>query len=322
MKKIIGLIVLVVIVLLVISNTSKKPEGVTKVAILQYVTHPAFDDVVLGIKDSFKKAGYVEGESVVFDLQNGNGDNATFQSIASKFASEDANIIIPLGTAPSQAVLNLIKDRPIVFGAVTDPKTAGLLADPAKPNANITGTSDITLYKESLELLKKLSPKTKIVGVLHNPGEPNSIFGLSETKRYAKELGLELVVGSVNSSSEVYQGAKALSGKVDAFYMLPDVTVLSGVEGFIKASFEDKKPFISMTDGDVKKGALASLGTNYFKVGEKTGEIAIKVLHGEKISSLPVLGVTDADLFINTKTAELIGLTISANILDSAKETY
>lgn len=322
MKKTIGILVILALIVIVSISGNKKQEEVKKIAILQYVTHPAFDEVTVGIRESLAKAGFKEGKNITLDIQNGNGDNSTIQSIAQKFANQQDDLIVPYGTAPSQAVLNLVKNRPIVFAAVTDPITAGLVNDPQKPGANITGTSDITLYKESLELLKKLVPNAKKIGVLQNPGEANSVFALSETQKYAKELGLEIIVGTVNSSNEVYQAAKAISGKVDAFYVSADVTVTSGINGLIKATLESKRPLIAFTNSDVEAGALASLGTNYKKVGEKTGEIAVRVLKGENPGDIPVLGVTDADIFINKKTAEAIGLTISEEILKSAKTVY
>ena len=322
MKKYSIILVLVVLVLLTVFLGHKKDKNIKYIGILLPADIQLLNDVVDGIKMAFKNEGYVENKDVVFDVESSHGDNSTLQSLASKFATGNCDIIIPTGTGASQSIFNLVKEKPIVFSAVTDPKTAGLVENTDKPGKNITGTSDVTLYKESLELLVKLVPGAKKVGIIQNPGEPNSVFALSETKKYAKAMGLDVLVGSANNSSEVYPSAKALASKVDAFYMLPDVTVASGVDGFIKASLETKKPIIVFGDGDVKKGGLASLGTNYVKVGQKTGEIAVKILKGEKPGNIPVRGVTDADIFLNRKTAEMLGLKIPDDILKSAKQIY
>ena len=308
MKKYSIILVLVVLVLLTVFLGHKKDKNIKYIGILLPADIQLLNDVVDGIKMAFKNEGYVENKDVVFDVESSHGDNSTLQSLASKFATGNYDIIIPTGTGASQSIFNLVKEKPIVFSAVTDPKTAGLVENTDKPGKNITGTSDVTLYKESLELLVKLVPGAKKVGIIQNPGEPNSVFALSETKKYAKAMGLDVLVGSAN--------------KVDAFYMLPDVTVASGVDGFIKASLETKKPIIVFGDGDVKKGGLASLGTNYVKVGQKTGEIAVKILKGEKPGNIPVRGVTDADIFLNRKTAEMLGLKIPDDILKSAKQIY
>ncbi len=296
--------------------------GPIKVGVVQITSHPVFDMINEGIKEGFAAEGYVEGENISFDIQNAQGDNSANAAIAQKFANSDYNIFIPLGTPSSQAVVNLIKDRPIVFGAVTDPVTAGIVASNEKPGANVTGTSDITLYKEQLELLKKLVPNAKKIGIVYNPGEANSQYGLDQAKIYASQLGLELVTAPANNSGEILSAARSLVDKVDAFYMTPDNTVVSGQEALIKVALDAKKPLISLDQSGVEKGALATLGTNYKYVGIRTAEMAIRVLKDEKPENVPVLGVTDADLFVNTTTAAAIGITIPQDLLSTAKETY
>ena len=296
--------------------------GPITVGVAQITSHPVFDMVNEGIKEGFAAEGYVEGETITFDIQNAQGDNSANAAIAQKFANSDYTIFIPLGTPSSQAVVNLIKDRPIIFGAVTDPVTAGIVATNEKPGANVTGTSDITLYKEQLELLKKLVPNATKVGIVYNPGEANSKYGLEQAQKYATELGLEVITAAANNSGEILSAARSLVDKVDAFYMTPDNTVVSGQEALIKVALDAKKPLISLDQSGVEKGALATLGTNYKYVGIRTAQIAIRVLKGENPANIPVLGVTDADLFVNTKTAAAIGITIPQDLLTTAKETY
>lgn len=324
-KLLIGIIALVVVVgggWFLFGNQSSKPAGTVKVGVMQITSHPVFDLINEGIKEGFANAGYVEGEDVVFDFQNAQGDNSANAAIAQKFANSDYNIFMPLGTASSQAVVNLIKDRPVVFGAVTDPVSAGLVPSNENPGANVTGTSDITLYKEHLELLKRLVPGVKNLGIVYNPGEANAKFGLEQTQKYANEMGITLITAPANNSGEVLGAARSIANKVDAFYMLPDNTVISGQEALIKVALDTKKPLISIDQSGVEKGALATLGTNYKEVGVRTAEIAIRVLEGKNPGTIPVLGVTDADVFVNTTTAEAIGIEIPADLLSQAKEVY
>lgn len=293
-----------------------------RIGISQGTSHPVFDDIVAGIKAGFRAAGYEEGTDVVFDLQNAQGEAGIVQSIAQKFAQGNYDLLMPLGTQSSQALANLVKDTPIVFGAVTDPVSAGLVPSNDAPGANITGTSDITLYKEHLELLKQLVPSVQTVGIVYNPGEANAQFALAQTEARARELGLTVVTAPAHTTAEILAAAQSLTEKADAFYILPDNTVLAGQEALLKVALEKKKPVISVDQSGVELGALATLGTSYIKVGERTAEIAVRVLQGEDPGEIPVLGVTDADLFVNVKTAEAIGVTFSDDMLRAAKEVY
>lgn len=319
MKKILGTVIIICLIVFVVIAGNTKDKTTKKIGVIQYGDHQAWEDVKTGIFKSLLAQGYEQGKNIQIDLQNAHNDNSTMQSIAQSYANGNYDLVISFGTAPSQAILNLEKEKPIVFAAVTDPKSAGLVTDPNHPGGNITGTSDVTLYKESLELLKKLVPNAKKVGVLSNPGETNSVFSVNETKKYAADLGLEIVVVGVNNSGEVYQAAKSISKEVDAFYGIPDNTVTAGVESLIKATLESKKPLVAFLASDVEKGALASLGTDYIKVGEHTGKIIGEVLEGKNPGDISVQSITDADVFINTETAKAIDVTIPSEILKGAK---
>lgn len=318
---VVALVVVIIGAYLLLSTKNNNPK-VVKVGVSQITSHVGFDTIKNGIIAGFAANGYKEGENIIFDFQNAQGEASINQSIAQKFANGDYDLFIPLGTQTSQAIANLIKDRPIVFAAVTDPITAGLVKSNEKPGGNITGTSDITLYKQQLELLKKIKPDVKKVGLVYNPGEANTQYGLEQTKKYGEAMGLEFVTAPANNSGEILSAARSIVDKVDAFYMLPDNTVLSGQDALIKVAIEAKKPLISLEQSGVEKGALATLSTNYEKLGERTAEIAIKILKGERPGDIPVLGVTDADIFINTTTAQKIGLTFSQDLINQAKQVY
>lgn len=302
-------------------SPSTNPKTV-KVGVSQIVSHVGIDAVREGIVAGFANNGYKEGENIVFDFQNAQGEASINQSIAQKFANSDYDLFMPIGTQASQVIANLIKNKPIVFASVTDPVTAGLVKSNQNPGGNITGTSDITLYREHLDLLKKLKPDVKKVGLLYNPGEANSKFSLEETKKYGNDFGFEFVVAPVNNTNEILSAARSIVDKVDAFYILPDNTVVAGEDALIKVALEAKKPLIAVDQSGVEKGALATLGTNYKKVGERTAEMALRVLKGENPENISVLGVTDADLFINTKTAQVVGIVFSDDLIKQAKQIY
>jgi len=317
-----GVVIVIVVIAGIWAITKNNAPKKVTIGVSQITSHVIFDTIKTGIIAGFEKAGYKEGENIVFDFQNAQGDSATNTAIAQKFANSSYDLFIPFGTSSSQALVNLIKDRPIIFASVTDPVTAGIVQTNEKPGGNVTGTSNITLYKEQLELLKKIVPSVKKIGYVYNPGEANAVYGLAQAKKYGEAMGFEFVTAPANNSGEVISAARSIAEKVDAFYMSPDNTVLSAQDAFVKVAIEAKKPLISIEESGVKAGALATLGTNYEKVGERTAEIALRVLKGEKPANIPVLGVTDDDLFINTTTAQAIGITLSQEMLNQAKQVY
>lgn len=305
-------------------SIDNKRGGVVKVAIAQTTSHIAYDQLVQGVKHGFSKAGYKEGENVIFDLQNGQGDVNTNKAIANKFAKDDNVIIIPLGTQASQAAANTVKNKPVIFGSVADPMAAKLIASYERPGGNVTGTSELTPYRLQLELFKQILPNMKTVGILYNPSEANSQSGLNQIKGLINELGLQIVVVPVNNTNEIYSAAKSIADKVDAYYVPADNTVLAGQDTLIKVSLEKKKPMFAFDSSGVEHGALVSVGTNYEKMGIKTANMAIRVLQGQDPATFPVQGLNadDQDLYLNQKTANLLGITFSPELLSKAKQVY
>ena len=177
-----------------------------KIGITQIVEHPALDAARQGFIDELAAFGYDENK-VSYDLQNAQGDFATAQTIAEKFASGKVDLVLAIATPTAQATANVIRDIPILITAVTDPVAAGLVESIERPGTNVTGTSDLTPVAKQLELLKTIAPQAKRVGVLYNPGEANSLVQLDLARKAAAGLGFSVVEVPVDSSSSVYQAA-------------------------------------------------------------------------------------------------------------------
>ena len=135
-----------------------------KIGITQIASHPALDNARKGFEDAFKEAG-VDAD---FDEKNANGETANANLIANNFASSKVDLIYAIATSTAQTAVQSTSSIPIVFAAITDPKSAGIL----KPN--VTGVSDRMDVAEQMKLLKRLDGKIKSVGVIYNSSEPNS----------------------------------------------------------------------------------------------------------------------------------------------------
>ena len=57
-------------------------------------------------------------------------------------------------------------------------------------------------------------------------------------------------------------------------------------------------------------------------LGKETAKMAAEILQGKKAGDLPVKMITDYEIYLNLKTAEMIGVTIPAEIVDAAVELF
>ncbi|ADR18371.1 ABC transporter substrate-binding protein [Calditerrivibrio nitroreducens] len=293
---------------------------VIQIGITQIVEHPALDACRKGVIDKLKELGYEEGKNVKFDIQIAQGNIATANQIAKKFVGDKKDLIVAIATPSAQAVANLTKNIPIVISAITDPVGAKLVKSLEKPGGNITGTTDMSPVKEQIALFDKLNISVKRLGVIYNSGEANSRTLVNILKAVAKQRGIMVVEATVTNSSGVLMAAKSLVGKVDGIYIPTDNTVVSALESVIQVSFDNKIPVITGDTDSVVRGALASLGMDYYKLGLQTGVIVSRILKGEKPANIPVETLKDLDLFINESTAQKLGIKIDPELLKSAKK--
>jgi putative ABC transport system substrate-binding protein len=200
------------------------------IGVTQIVEHPALDAARDGFIAALEEAGYKEGEDVVYDLQNAQGDFTNAISIAQKFKDDKVDLIVAIATPTAQAALQVNQEIPIVINAVTDPVAASLAKSWESSGNNLTGMSDAAPNKQQVELIPLFLPEAKNVGTIYNAGEANSVVQIEVARETCKELGLNLIEVTVSNSSEVLMAAQSLAGRVEAIYIVTDNTVVSALE--------------------------------------------------------------------------------------------
>jgi putative ABC transport system substrate-binding protein len=115
--------------------------------------------------------------------------------------------------------------------------------------------------------------------------------------------------------------AQSLADRVEAIYIVTDNTVVSALESVINVCNQEKIALIVADPSTVDKGALASYGIDYFSLGKKSGEVALKVIKGAKPSDIPMQMISDPNdlqFVINLDTAKTIGITVSEEMIAEA----
>src|SRR5690606_18436941 len=153
------------------SNAAAETKSV---AVTANVEHPALDSVRDGGRGALEEAGYT-GDKLKWQYQTAQGNTATAAQIARKFVGDRPDVIVAIATPSSQAVVASTKSVPTVSSAVTDPVAAQLSANWEPSGTNVTGVSDELELDRQMELVKRVLPDAKRVGMVYNPGEANSV---------------------------------------------------------------------------------------------------------------------------------------------------
>ena len=290
-----------------------------KIGIVQLVEHNALDAANRGFVDGLKARGYEEGKNLTIDRQNAQADQSNLQNIAQRFVSDKVDLICAIATPAAQSVANATKDIPIVGTAITDYVGAKLAASNEKPGGNVTGTSDMSPIKEQVDLMLKICPEVKTIGIIYCSSEVNSEVQAKAIAEYAESRGLKVRTATISTVNDIQQAANSLVGDVDAFFEPTDNIMASAVPTLLSITNPAKKPVFCSEDNWVKAGALATYGIDYYKLGVQTGDMAADILEGKKKpADMPIETARDLKVIINKKNAEKIGLTIPADVLEGA----
>src|SRR5262249_44679688 len=117
--------------------------------------------------------GYVEGRNAVIEYRDAEGKLERLPTLAAELVALKVDVIVAAaGTLAALAAKQATRTLPIVFIAVGNPVTSGLVASLARPGGNATGLSALTpeLVSKWLELLKQAVPGLSRVAVLWQPG--------------------------------------------------------------------------------------------------------------------------------------------------------
>ena len=289
-----------------------KKKDVFRIGISQFITHQSLDATREGFVDELAKQGYAEGKNIEIDLQNAQGEQRNLKTISQQLA-ESSDVVLAIATPSAQSLANTTQTTPVIFSAVTDPVSAKLVESREHPGGNVTGTSDQSsdAISTQINLIKKVLPKAKTIGILYTQSEPNSVVQKDEAKRLLEEKGFTVVEKTILDSNNVKAAAESLMAEVDMVFVPTDNIISSTMETVKQVSIKHKVPVFGGSTEMIAVGGLYNYGTNYEELGRQTARMLIRILKGEKPENIAVELPEKLELHTNQEMADALGIDIS-----------
>jgi putative ABC transport system substrate-binding protein len=304
-----------------VGTSPAQQDKVIRVGITQIVEHPSLDATRKGFIDGLQDLGYVSGKKIEYDYKNAQNNRPVSVQIARKFVGDRVDLILSISTPSSQDAAAATKEIPILFSAITDPVSAGLVKSLSNPGRNLSGTTDRSPVAAQMDLIHEILPNAKRIGTIYNPGEANSVASVREIQAESTKRGMMLIEAPAPSSSAVKTAAETLVGKVDAIHIPTDNTVVLALESVIKVCQDNKIPLFAADVESVSRGAMAAVAIDYYKLGRQTGAMAKKIFQLEsRISEMPVEEQKDLLLHLNIGQASRMGCKIAEPIVTRASK--
>lgn len=276
-----------------------------------------------GFYDEMKNLGYIQGANCEIIELNAEGDIPTNRTMTDHLLAANVDIFVPVSTASTQAVINKVKQKPVVFATVANPFSIDAGVDPEHHLPNVTGVYGSAPVSELLGYLTRFYPGKIRIGTIYNPAFPNTKVNLGEFKialKYYPQVTLEEV--AVAGTSEVYQAAQALAGKdIKAFFLINDLTVFNSLESVIKVSRLKKIPVFSNDAERLKDGVLFVYGYEYYASGVQAARLVDRILKGENPGKIPFEIYNSLICGINYDVARAMGINIPEGVREQAGTT-
>jgi putative ABC transport system substrate-binding protein len=280
-----------------------------------------FAFLVAAFREGLKAAGYVEGRNVTVEYRWAKGRYDQLQTLAADLVLRRVAVIAATGGGISaQAAKAATATIPIVFNVGDDPIKSGLIASFNRPGGNITGVNTLSpeLEPKRLGLLRELVPQAAIIAVLLNPTNPDADLQ-RDLQAATIAIGQQLRFFKASSESDFETGfADLVQQRADALLVGNDAFFNIRREQIVALAARHAVPTIYSYRSFAESGGLMSYGIDLVEAYRQVGLYVGRILKGEKPADLPVVQPTKFELVINLKTAKVLGVKISDNLLSLA----
>ncbi len=311
MKKVLVMILAAVMLIGVFAgcgNNAKKDNGTFTVGICNYVDDASLNQIVDSIKTTLNAD---KGVKIEIIEKNCMADASVMNQIISDFISKKVDLMVGIATPVAMAMQAATEDNkiPVVFAAVSDPVSTGIVDSLEKPGANLTGTSDYLDTASIFNLIFAANPSAKKIGLLYDAGQDASTTAIAQAKEYLTKKGITIVEKTGTNVSEIMLAADALvADSVDAIFTPTDNTVMQA-ELAIYEKFQNAKiPHYTGADSFALNGAFLGYGVDYANLGVETAKMVIDILkNGKNPAEVAVRTFDNGTATVNTETCEAIG---------------
>ena len=306
------------------SVRSQQRPSMPVIGYLGTTTAEAMGFRIPAFRQGLGEAGFVEGKNVAIEYVWAEGKLDRLPALAADLVRRGVNVIVAPGSLPAAVAAKAVTTTiPIVFETGADPVASGLVGNLQRPGGNITGVTALNfeLVPKRLELLHDLVPRLTAVGHLINPTIPAAASMTTALETAARARRLQVHVVHVTSERD-FEPAFAALAKVRAggLVMSPDTLVNARVEQLAQLSVRNSMPAVFQGRQFVAAGGLASYGGSIPDSHRLAGLHTARVLKGEKPADLPVVQATKIELFLNTKTAKALGVSVPPSVIARADE--
>lgn len=234
------------------------------VLVLQSLREKGYDEAVKGVK---RECSATMRTIVLSDYDE--------TDITRVLREEHPRLIIAVGDKALR-VAEKQPNTPVLYMMALNPKP--------RQREQVSGVE--MLFEPAKYLTVFDSIGSKKVGVIYNPAKTGAY--VKRAQAAARRSGIDLVLREVHSPKETPAMLESLRGKVDALWMLPDLTAVSPAttEAYFLFSQGEMVPLVTFAEFYLSMGGAVALGIDRLDIGKQLGEMARSILDGTPVEEI------------------------------------
>jgi putative ABC transport system substrate-binding protein len=182
---------------------------------------PEIARLVETLRAGLRDHGYVEGRNLTLDIRGAEGKIDRLPALATELIGLPVNVLVVSTMQAALAAKAATRTTPVVFIALADPVSAGLVASLARPGGSFTGLTWRAAPEQCakwLELLKEAVPGASRVAMLLDP-DPTEPACLAARESGARQLKLAYHQVTVRRPEDLARAFATIEGvRPDALY--------------------------------------------------------------------------------------------------------
>lgn len=282
-----------------------------RIGVIQFDDSDMYADACNSFVKQLSNMGLNNGENITVTMENAYGKQENCRSISQTYVENKFDLIYAIGTKSAISAYSITKDIPIVFAAVSDPESSGLVKSNEKPDTNVTGVSNYTPCFEQIDLIKEIYPNAKKVGTVYTQGDADSLLQINISKKEAEKNQLQINEYPVEEGKNVIDIFNKAISENEVIYLPTDTQIKDQIESIAKIAIEKNIPIIAGDEDMVVGGCLATYGIDYNSLGKNAAQMAVEILYSKQPpKTMTVRYVSECNLFINESVLKQLEITL------------
>lgn len=292
-----------------------------RVGVFLWHESPNDDATLAGVRRGLEDAG-VTAELIV---RRADSDAERAARMLGQLDGLDCRLVLALGTRSTQLAQQHLRATPIVFAAVTNPVTAGIVPDWNAKVPNLAGASNWIGPRSVLEVFRLAVPELRSLGMLRSTA--SGTVSAAERRDMLAHLASEdapdvtLHEVTVERAEDLADAARQLRRRgVDAIWIPIDLTVYQHVHEIREALRDAPLPLLTTAMTGVQNGALVGAAVDYDLHGRRAATLIQTALQRGRVTGQPVDRMQSSLVYVNLRAARESDIELPLSLLAVADE--